>query len=543
MKTASVCLTLVSIFAFLCNCNDVFASDYRLQLKVELTDKKEPKRYLKNQLGKTNSPLKKAIVCNFLGMEFQKEFALDSALYYHKKAETLLKKKHPRHIEMAITLNKMGIVAIYSEDYSTAATRLRKALNIFKPSAEKANTYNNLALALKYQGKPDEAIEAYSKALILFEKYGKGMKAIDVRLNISALHSAQDNLEIALEQLKSAEEKAKIGNWKEQEFRAKSEMASLYRKLGDYEKSRKLHTECDAFFSKNNYLEYQIVNLNNLAILYGELKEYREEIGIYRRLIKICETHDLKNQLIALRANLGSSLILTNELTEAIFQLEEAEKLANETNNSFYLLSIYESLGEALKKAGKSDLALDYREKEISLRDSLKEVERLKALVTAESKMKNRDLKNELSEKEKEVSSTTTFARKLGYIAGATGGVALIIFVLYFLKKRNADRLRKKVVDKDKNLEQLNDKLASQDEIIESLSDHKKLPYPKNLTALTEREKEVLEHLSSGMTDQEIADKMHLSPATIRTHLRNGYAKIDVKNRAQATQFVRDHQL
>ncbi len=52
--------------------------------------------------------------------------------------------------------------------------------------------------------------------------------------------------------------------------------------------------------------------------------------------------------------------------------------------------------------------------------------------------------------------------------------------------------------------------------------------------ALTEREGEVLRLLAEGRTAQKIGDELHLSEATIKTHLHNLYEKLDVSDRAAA---------
>ena len=51
---------------------------------------------------------------------------------------------------------------------------------------------------------------------------------------------------------------------------------------------------------------------------------------------------------------------------------------------------------------------------------------------------------------------------------------------------------------------------------------------------LSERECEVLRHVSMGYTSQDVAKKLDLSVQTVNTHLRNIYRKLDVKSRAQA---------
>lgn len=51
---------------------------------------------------------------------------------------------------------------------------------------------------------------------------------------------------------------------------------------------------------------------------------------------------------------------------------------------------------------------------------------------------------------------------------------------------------------------------------------------------LTRREKEVLEQLVIGRTYQEIAEYMHISPLTVRSHMENLYRKLQVHNKAEA---------
>jgi DNA-binding CsgD family transcriptional regulator len=59
----------------------------------------------------------------------------------------------------------------------------------------------------------------------------------------------------------------------------------------------------------------------------------------------------------------------------------------------------------------------------------------------------------------------------------------------------------------------------------------------------TPREREVLALLAAGATDEQIAEMLELSPATVQTHVRNAKAKLGARTRAQAVAMALQHGL
>src|SRR5919201_863494 len=57
----------------------------------------------------------------------------------------------------------------------------------------------------------------------------------------------------------------------------------------------------------------------------------------------------------------------------------------------------------------------------------------------------------------------------------------------------------------------------------------------------TPREREVLTLLAAGATDEQIAEMLELSPATVQTHVRNAKAKLGARTRAQAVAMALQH--
>ncbi len=64
------------------------------------------------------------------------------------------------------------------------------------------------------------------------------------------------------------------------------------------------------------------------------------------------------------------------------------------------------------------------------------------------------------------------------------------------------------------------------------------LRWPGRERGLTERESELLSLLPTGMTNRELASHLYVSENTIKTQLRHLYAKLDVRNRAQAASLA-----
>jgi len=60
---------------------------------------------------------------------------------------------------------------------------------------------------------------------------------------------------------------------------------------------------------------------------------------------------------------------------------------------------------------------------------------------------------------------------------------------------------------------------------------------------ISEREYQVLEYVSEGLSNKEIADKLYLSESTIKTHVSNLLVKLNAKRRTQAVQIAKSLQI
>jgi DNA-binding NarL/FixJ family response regulator len=63
---------------------------------------------------------------------------------------------------------------------------------------------------------------------------------------------------------------------------------------------------------------------------------------------------------------------------------------------------------------------------------------------------------------------------------------------------------------------------------------------PAHAIQLTKREREIVDLISSGMSNKEIAQQLHIATFTVKTHVHNVLQKLELSTRLQIAAFVRD---
>ncbi|MBL0742293.1 response regulator [Chryseolinea lacunae] len=66
---------------------------------------------------------------------------------------------------------------------------------------------------------------------------------------------------------------------------------------------------------------------------------------------------------------------------------------------------------------------------------------------------------------------------------------------------------------------------------------------PVDEPRLTVREKEIVNSISRGLTNNEIAEALFISPATVETHRKNILSKLKVKNTAALVRYAFEHKI
>lgn len=85
----------------------------------------------------------------------------------------------------------------------------------------------------------------------------------------------------------------------------------------------------------------------------------------------------------------------------------------------------------------------------------------------------------------------------------------------------------------------INRRTLRKDQFSSQVVDHQKI----EALGISKREYEVLVHISQGLSNKEIAEKLFISESTIKTHVSNLLVKLDAKRRTQAIQKAKDLQI
>ncbi|MBO4542704.1 MAG: response regulator transcription factor [Bacteroidales bacterium] len=86
-------------------------------------------------------------------------------------------------------------------------------------------------------------------------------------------------------------------------------------------------------------------------------------------------------------------------------------------------------------------------------------------------------------------------------------------------------------------------RIAIENKLTAVMANKKGQQFYEESTALTPKEQEVLSLIAKGLSNKEIADKLHLSIYTVVTHKRNISAKTDIKSTAGLTVYAVLHNL
>lgn len=140
--------------------------------------------------------------------------------------------------------------------------------------------------------------------------------------------------------------------------------------LGNYETALEYFMQTKALCEKKAYVD-QSALMTNIGITYHNLKRSNKSVDYLRQAEKILrKSKDPNQEMASLVYTLAVIYLNENDIYNAKFSIEEAQKIATKNNNQKLLTDIYATAGQIDEKLYQYESALDFYQRHLTLRDS-----------------------------------------------------------------------------------------------------------------------------------------------------------------------------
>jgi tetratricopeptide (TPR) repeat protein len=469
----------------------------------------------------------------------------NEALNYFDKAKTIfitLKEQD----EIAKCLSKIGGVYYSSGNFEEAIKNYDEAITRFSDKIGIANSYNNIALAYQAIAKYSAAIENFIKAAEAFNELNQPSLVATTYNNIGQMYYYQKEYDKATEYYFSALSKAE--NLKSEPLLAqtKTNIGAIYSQQKKYKEALESFNESSTIYKRLGQESQLAVNYNNMAIVYNHINQSEKAIATYKEAQRIFENLGNKKEEAVTLNNIGYIIKDKGDLEASLPYFLEAYKLSHEAGELQILTTIAENLSAIYLSLNKHEESLKYHTIYAQLNDSILQAQKNQLKDASEAKYQNKEKSKVINEQESNIK------RKKSFLTWSLIGIGILIclsLVLYFFFRNSNTRAsqlsdEKAFIELKKN--ELESILSEKEELLEKLLDravYKQESLPPHFSKLSKREVEVLLLLGEGLSDNEMADKLFVSVATVRTHLRRIYSKLLINNRVEAVNVVHKYDI
>jgi DNA-binding CsgD family transcriptional regulator len=354
-----------------------------------------------------------------------------------------------------------------------------------------AIAYGSIANAYFYQEDYQKSLEFNFKKLPLIQKTGNLWERNKTYDNIALSFSNLDQHDSALYYMKQALHLAEEMNFPSGIANSCDKMASTFIKMDKPDSAFVYSAKALAISKKNNDKTYASY-LVNFANVLDKKKEY----------------------------------------SEALLKATEAHKLATKNRDSHTQRAAALLLSEIYNHLNRKDLAYSYLTEYLKLNENITNKEYMR-------KVTRLDLQHEYDKKQKAIEHEIELLEKNNLLKSAKLHRSWIILgTLIFLTLAVGIISILVIRNKNHHIEQMSLEIRNYLLQLDDLETDEKTESPvKTLVknyGLTHREAEIMELISTGIGNEEIADKLFVSKNTIKFHIKNIFIKLDVRNRVQA---------
>ena len=286
----------------------------------------------------------------------------------------------------------------------------------------------------------------------------------------------------------------------------------------------------------------EAIRYNLLGLLFQHKEEYQESTNFYKEAIPLFTKENNIRYLSNTLINVGKNQLHLGEYKEAIDNITVGLNSAKMIKSKENIYLGYNTLVDYYTITKNYKKALNSHKIATTFHDSIVNEASQKSIISAqvEYETAKKDAQIQRLAKENEFSqnkATTNFNRLIIISSLSIAGIIILLYLLRLYRKNSDLEIENKNSELQNYILQINElkEKAKNKSLTESEI------FDENFSGfgLSKREIEVLQHISDGLSNDEISKKMFVSNNTIKTHIKNIYSKLDVKNRIQAIKKIR----
>ncbi|MEL6559276.1 MAG: tetratricopeptide repeat protein [Bacteroidota bacterium] len=406
---------------------------------------------------------------------------------------------------------------------------------------EEEATALRLSGNVKYvKGAYPEALDSFQKSYLLYKELDDSTSQGRLLSNIGLIFKNLKQYPMALENYRKAFDIFLATNDSTSMSRLFNNLGVVYKNLESYDSARYYYLLSLKGKQQKNDEKGIASTLTNLGVVSFLENEYEAAENYFQQSIEIEEKLGNTEGVVRNLNNLAK-IYFENKRAEAAYQVAyRAYGLAKEMNTTLQINESSEVLYQYFKQKNMHKKALEFYEIHAASSQSLSNEESARAIGRMESRLELSAQQNEIAalKRERELNELELSKKRILVIS-----LIVILFliiaavIVYFRFQKNKHELLKKiltshVMELGLKVNQLSAKKNTVLNIsFEDLND-------KLITPISRREYEVLQQVFSKKTNREIAESLHVSLNTIKTHLKNLYDKLGVNNRTDAIELI-----
>ena len=463
--------------------------------------------------------------------------------------EVLSTNEHFRKDEhIGSVLFQLGIVAYSQSDYPKAIDYYERALEFLTKEDRIGSCHNNLALAYRAEGNVDAYLSNMFAALDRFEKLNAPLKQAYVLNNLAVFYNSLGEPEKALSYSQASLDLLPESENPEARVAYLATLGGIYEAQGEAGKALQAFRE-SVSLARNLGLQHELgVGLNNIGNYYLDMKRYSQAEIRFTEAMDIFHEIGYTRGKASVASNMARMYKLQGKINDAIEYQHLAMDMAKEDGELTVLAQILENLANLYEEGGYTNYALQYRKEYEEVQDEILNGTKIKEMARAEAE---RELA--LAEKEAKIEEQKRLllqeARRRQrqpwtWILIGLGVLFVLGMALLIILRSNMKSIKQRNFDLSMSLARVNQRL---EEMQSAQPGNQKVPQgvqlPPEFDTLSKREIEVFICLANGMTNKAIAGKLHISVDTVRSHAKNIYSKLGVRNRTMVMKMAHTYGL